>query len=81
MEEEVQINTSSTIVEQVETKREEPLQVQEGNYKVKDLIDNCEALGYKKEVVAGAFYNCEKTEMTKSDFKQTIESFLGKKVE
>ena len=54
--------------------------VNEETYKVKDLINNCKALGYKKEVVVGALFNCEKTEMTKLEFKNTIEIFLRKKV-
>jgi hypothetical protein len=52
----------------------------EETYKTQYLIDNCKALGYKKEIVAGAFLNCEKTEMTKTEFEATIKNFLGKKV-
>lgn len=54
--------------------------IQEEIYPIKDLIENCKALGYKKEVVAGALFNCEKTEMSKSEFEKTIQNFLGKKV-
>ena len=54
--------------------------VTEEIYKTQYLIDNCKALGYKKEIVAGAFLNCEKTEMTKTEFEATIKNFLGKKV-
>lgn len=53
---------------------------QEELYNVQYLIDNCKALGYKKEVVSGALLNCEKTQMTKSEFEETIKKFLGKKV-
>jgi hypothetical protein len=52
----------------------------EETYKTQYLIDNCKVLGYKKEIVAGAFLNCEKTEMTKTEFEATIKNFLGKKV-
>lgn len=54
--------------------------VKEDVYQVSDLIKNCKALGYKKEVVTGALFNCEKTEMTKTEFETTIKNFLGKKV-
>ena len=54
--------------------------VQEEVYQLKYLIENCKALGYKKEIVAGAFLNYEKTEMTKTEFEATIKKFLGKKV-
>ena len=52
----------------------------EVKYLLNDLIDNCKALGYKKEIVAGAFFNCNKTEMTKNEFQETIKNFLGKRV-
>lgn len=54
--------------------------VKEDIYQVSYLIENCKALGYKKEVVTGALFNCEKTEMTKTEFETTIKNFLGKKV-
>jgi hypothetical protein len=56
------------------------LKEQEELYNVQYLIDNCKALGYKKEVVSGALLNCEKTQMTKSEFEETIKKFLGKRV-
>lgn len=52
----------------------------EETYNTQYLIDNCKALGYKKEVVTGALFNCEKTKMTKTEFETTIKNFLGKKV-
>lgn len=61
---------------------EETNTFQEELYPVHDLIENCEALtGYKKEVAAGALFNCGKKEMSKKEFKGRIENFLGKKVE
>ena len=53
---------------------------QEETYDVQDLIDNCKALGYRREVVAGALLGCKKIEMTKTEFETTIKNFLGKKV-
>lgn len=53
---------------------------QEELYNIQYLIDNAKALGYKKEVVAGALLNCEKTQMSKTEFEETIKKFLGKKV-
>lgn len=52
----------------------------EGKYPLQDLIDASKALGYKKEVVVGAFFNAQITEMTKTEFKNIIKNFLGKKV-
>lgn len=52
----------------------------EDTHDIQDLIDNCEALGYRKDVVAGALFNCQKKTMTKSEFDKTIKNFLGKKV-
>lgn len=55
--------------------------VQEDAYPIQDLIENCEALtGYKKEIAVGALFNCEKQEMTKKEFGESIKNFLGKKV-
>ena len=54
--------------------------IQEETYDVQDLIDNCKALGYRREVVAGALLGCKKIEMTKTEFEATIKIFLGKKV-
>lgn len=55
--------------------------IKEVTYKLEDFIENAKALGYKKEVVIGALFNCKKIEMTKSEFEDTIKNFLGKKVE
>lgn len=52
----------------------------EEKYLFKDLLNSCEALGYKKQVVMGAFFNVQITEMTKTEFIDTIKNFLGKKV-
>lgn len=67
-------NTTQSKTEQEESK------VTEETYPIKNLIDNCKALGYKKEVVAGALFNCEKTEITKTELKIKIKDFLGKAV-
>ncbi len=53
---------------------------QEELYNIQYLIDNYKVLGYKREVVAGALLDCEKTQMSKSEFKETVDNFLGKKV-
>lgn len=55
--------------------------VQEEKFSVQDLKNNCEALGYKREIVAGAFLDCKEIEMTKTQFKETIIQFMKKKVE
>ncbi|RXM79579.1 hypothetical protein DP144_01875 [Clostridium tetani] len=61
---------------------EETNALQEELYPVHDLIENCQVLtGYKKEVAAGALFNCGKKEIGKKEFKGRIENFLGKKVE
>ncbi|WP_315074511.1 hypothetical protein [uncultured Clostridium sp.] len=53
---------------------------QEELYDIQDLIANSKALGYRKEVVTGALFNCEKTQMSKSELDENIKKFLGKKV-
>lgn len=53
---------------------------QEELYDIQDLIANSKALGYRKEVVTGALFNCEKTQMSKSELDGAIKKFLGKKV-
>ncbi|HBF7900472.1 hypothetical protein KLL36_18900 [Clostridioides difficile] len=53
---------------------------QEEKYLKSDFIENSEALGYKKEVVAGALFNCKKEELTKSDFEKLIKEFLEREV-
>ena len=52
----------------------------EEKYPLQDLIDSSKALGYRKEVVVGAFFNNQKEEMTKTEFEETVKNFLGKKV-
>lgn len=52
----------------------------EEKYPIKDLIDNCKALGYTREVVAGALFNCKENELTKSEFKVIIDDFKKGKV-
>ncbi|MFL0165598.1 hypothetical protein [Candidatus Clostridium helianthi] len=53
----------------------------EPTYSIQEFIDNGEALGYKKEVVAGALFSCKKSELTKTEFEAMVQEFLGKKVE
>jgi hypothetical protein len=64
----------STVAKQ-ETKAKDP------TYSVQEYKDNSKALGYSKEVVEGALFNCEKSELTNAEFEILIENFLGKKVE
>lgn len=66
------------IVEVKETKQTGEIEVK---YPLKDFIENSKALGYRKEVVAGALFNYSKTELTKTEFEIVIKNFLGKKVE
>lgn len=48
---------------------------------LKDLIKNCEKLGYAKEIVAGAFYNHNTEEkVSKEEFNKIISTFLKRKV-
>ena len=67
------------VVVEKATKKEKPIPIEE-KYLFEDLLNASEALGYKKEVVMGAFFNVQITEMTKKDFTDTIQNFLGKKV-
>lgn len=53
---------------------------QEEKYLKNDFLKNSEALGYKKEVVAGALFNCKKEELTKSEFEKAIKDFLEREV-
>lgn len=83
MEDNTSINTTK---EEINVEQEENIvaesstTVKEEVYQVSYLIENCKALGYKKEVVTGALFNCEKTQMTKTEFETIIKNFLGKKV-
>ncbi|MDB3084759.1 hypothetical protein C4097_09390 [Clostridioides difficile] len=53
---------------------------QEEKYSKEDFLKNSEALGYKKEVVAGALFNCKKEELTKVEFEKAIKEFLEREV-
>ncbi|HEK5077695.1 TPA: hypothetical protein SOL80_000135 [Clostridioides difficile] len=53
---------------------------QEEKYLKNDFLKNSEALGYKKEVVAGALFNCKKEELTKAEFEKAIKEFLEREV-
>lgn len=53
---------------------------QEEKYSKEDFLKNSEALGYKKEVVAGALFNCKKKELTKVEFEKLIKDFLEREV-
>lgn len=52
----------------------------ETKYPIEDFIKNSEALGYRREVVAGALFNLKEKEFTKSEFEKKVKEFLGKKV-
>ncbi|AQR95565.1 hypothetical protein [Clostridium saccharoperbutylacetonicum] len=54
--------------------------VEEITYPINDFIESAEALGYRKEVVSGALFNCEKTELTKEEFQTIVKNFLEKRV-
>ncbi|GAA0115736.1 hypothetical protein [Clostridium senegalense] len=53
----------------------------ETKYSIEDFINNCEALGYRREVVAGALFNSKDKEITRDEFEKKVKEFLGKKVE
>lgn len=53
----------------------------EEKFPLKDLKANYKAFNYSKEAVDGAFFNCTKKDMTKTEFKKIVESFLKRKVE
>lgn len=63
-----------TIVEEKTTKIET-------KYPIEDFIKNSKALGYRREVVAGALFNLKDKEITKDEFEKRVKEFLGKKVE
>ena len=52
----------------------------EDKFPVEDFVNNCEALGYRKEVVAGALFNCNDKELSKIEFKKIVDEFLKKEV-
>ena len=49
-------------------------------YPKQTLISSAEALGYKKEVVAGALASVPQAEMTEEEAKRAIKDFLERKV-
>lgn len=53
----------------------------ETTFPIQKFIDNAKSLGYEKYVVVGALSNCNKLELTKEEFKNIVEKFLGKKVD
>ena len=74
--------TSTNVSQNVSTKsaKKQEVKIQEEIYPIQDFIENSKALGYSKEVVSGALFNCEKSELTKTEFETVIKNFLGKKV-
>lgn len=54
--------------------------VTEEKFSKQQYIENAKALGYSVIAVKGAFFNCKKHELTKAEFEQLINDFLGKKV-
>ncbi len=50
-------------------------------YSLEDFKNKAEALGYEREVVAGALFNCKEKQISKIEFENRVKSFLGKKVE
>lgn len=53
----------------------------ETKYSIQEFINNSEALGYRREVVAGALFNSKDKEITRDEFEKKVKEFLGKKVE
>lgn len=50
-------------------------------FKIKDLLQKSEALGYSKYLAVGAFFGASlDTEITKSEFISTIEKYKKKRV-
>ena len=50
-------------------------------FKIKDLLQKSEALGYSKYLAAGAFFGASlDEEITKSEFISTIEKYKKKRV-
>lgn len=63
------------IKKEIETKP-----TQEDKFPIEDFVRNCEALGYRKEVVAGALFDCKNKELSKTEFKKIVKEFLNKEV-
>lgn len=53
---------------------------QEDKFPIEDFVSNCEAVGYSKEVVAGALFNCKNKELSKTEFEKIVKEFLNKEV-
>lgn len=66
---------TKTIKKELETKP-----TPEVKYPVEDFVNNCEALGYSKEVVAGALFDYKNKELSKIEFEKIVEKFLNKEV-
>jgi len=66
---------TKVIKKEIETKP-----TQEDKFSIEDFVSNCEALGYRKEVVAGALFNCKNKELSKIEFKKIVKEFLNKEV-
>ena len=81
----VTVNVSSksenTTIKEESTVAKQEVKTQEPTYTIQEYMENSKALGYSKEVVAGALFNCEKSELTRTEFEARIKNFLGKKVE
>lgn len=52
----------------------------EEKFSQQQYLDNAKALGHSAIAVRGAFFNCEKKELSKTEFDQLMKDFLGKKV-
>lgn len=64
-----------------ETRIKKQVSSLEIKYSTEDFKNNAEALGYEREVVAGALFNCKDKEITKKEFEERVKKFLGKKVQ
>lgn len=52
----------------------------ETRYTIKQFMDNAEALGYSKSILAGAFYYETKNGYTNKEVDELVKKFLSKKV-
>lgn len=69
------VKETKVIKKEIETKP-----IQEDKFLIEDFVSNCEALGYSKEVVAGALFNCKNKELSKTEFEKIVKEFLNKEV-
>lgn len=53
----------------------------EEKFSQQQYLDNAKALGHSAIAVRGAFFYCEKKELSKTEFDKLMKDFLGKKVE